>query len=110
MVSNINLSDFLGTLESDNEEMSSQPHSEMNVDSDSDKGESQSSATDVPDNEKQPVPISSPALKQSSTISEEASVVVKDGVKQGTSKLKDEKKTGSVSQLEELENLTSLSG
>ncbi|KAL4228807.1 DNA recombination [Mactra antiquata] len=102
-----------GVLESDNEGMSSQPQSEMNVDSDSDKGESQSSATDVHDSEKPPVSISSPAHVAPSVtagkLGQEASMVVSDGVKQGTSKLKDEKKTGSVSQLEELENLTSLS-
>lgn len=98
-------------LESENEEILARSYSEMNADSDSDKGESRSSATDVTENEKPAVLPPAPnepetmANKQPSLI---PSLVVRDSVKPGTTGMKE--KRASSNQLEELENLTSLSG
>lgn len=99
---------YTEALESEAEEVSSQPQTVMNADSDSDKGESQSSATDVPDSEKSVPQLPVPSQPEPSI--NRTSMVVKDGVKVGNSGLKHEKKSGSASQLEELDNLTSLSG
>ncbi|XP_053409010.1 uncharacterized protein LOC123560746 isoform X2 [Mercenaria mercenaria] len=93
-------------MESDTEEVSSQPLSEMNADSDSDKGESQSSSTDV--NEK-PVLPQAEVTEPEPVASRPSSMVVKDGVKPGTSVLKEKMKLASTGQLEELDNFTSLS-